>query len=156
MKHRIITVISLVALVLAGALYMRAWADTNGDASHSGLGRHGFEMRILKQLDLTDEQKAQVKSILSDERPTIQPLVQQLGATRRELRAATVNGQFDEATVRALAAKATQAMTDLIVEKARVQSKIYNVLTPEQQTKFNQLQERIIERMGHRHGHHGQ
>ena len=54
----------------------------------------------------------------------------------------TSNGQFNETQVRILANQKAQAMADLIVARERVQSKVFAVLTPEQQSKLNQMRER--------------
>ena len=60
---------------------------------------------------------------------------------RKQLDAATANGQFDEAQVRALAGQQAQTMTELIVEHKRVDAKIYSVLTQEQRARFEQFRQ---------------
>ena len=67
---------------------------------------------------------------------------------------ANVNGSFDENQARTFANKQTQLMTDLIVEKERMRSQVYAVLTPEQRQKALQLmqerQQRRQERMSNK------
>src|ERR1700682_2739313 len=100
--------------------------------------------RITRQLDLSDTQQTQVKSILEAERTKVAPLIAEAAKNRQQLRESTANGKFDEAQVRSLAERQAQAMTEMIVEKQRVKARIYNeVLTPEQRTKADQLLERM-------------
>ena len=60
------------------------------------------------------------------------------------------NGAFDEAKVRAAASQQSQTMTDLIVEKARIHSQLFQILTPEQKTKMTKLMDK--HGRGMRHG----
>lgn len=102
--------------------------------------RHG-KGKFLEKLGLTDAQKSQVSSIRDEERANIKPLVQKLREGRKELRELTKSGQFDEARVRAIAKAQADTITDLIVAKQRMRSKIYVVLTPEQRAKAEKMRE---------------
>jgi protein CpxP len=57
------------------------------------------------------------------------------------------NGTFDEAKVRALATQQSQTMIELAVQHARIKSEMLQVLTPDQKTKFAQLQAKHEQRM---------
>ncbi|MGE5205367.1 MAG: Spy/CpxP family protein refolding chaperone, partial [Chlamydiota bacterium] len=57
------------------------------------------------------------------------------------------NGQFDQAQVQAIANQQGQTLANLIVARQELQSKIYALLTPDQQAKFNQMQQRRLEHM---------
>jgi Spy/CpxP family protein refolding chaperone len=119
-----------------------------------GHGRDGGWMGVLprmtKELNLTDAQQAQIKSILQAERAKTQPMMQQLHKNEQAQNAA-VNGNFDEAKAQAFAAGQAQLMQNLIVEKQRTKAQIYSVLTPEQrdkaQTLMQQREQRRQERM---------
>jgi len=50
-------------------------------------------------------------------------------------------GQFDEAKVRTIAKGQTDIRTEMIVTKERMKSRMYAVLTPEQQAKAEKLRE---------------
>ena len=56
-------------------------------------------------------------------------------------------GPFDEAKVRAVATQQSQAMTELMVQKARIKSELVAVLTPDQKDKLAKLQARREARM---------
>ncbi len=111
-----------------------------GHWKHRHWGRHGHH-HLWKKLNLTDEQKKEMFSIRLEERAKMTPLVQKLKAGRDQL-CALPKGQFDEAKVRAIAKGQADIRTELIVEKQRMQSRIYAVLTPEQRTKVEQMREK--------------
>jgi Spy/CpxP family protein refolding chaperone len=107
---------------------------------HRHWGRHGHHHFLWKKLNLTDAQKKDMFSIKLEERARMKPLVQNLKAGRDQLRALP-KGQFDEAKVRAIAKGHADIITELIVERQRMQSRMYAVLTPEQRAKVEQLSE---------------
>jgi protein CpxP len=111
----------------------------------------GYEQHLLNYytdvLDLTDAQQAQMKSIMTKEKPTIQPLMDQLRQAHQQMRQFEQSGTFDEAKVRAVAAQQAQTMTDLIVEKARAKSEMMQVLTADQKAKLQKIESRRSERM---------
>jgi Spy/CpxP family protein refolding chaperone len=114
-------------------------------------GNHGGWMlkRMTKQLNLTDAQQTQIKGIMASEKTKIKPLMQQMRQNEQAQNANT-NGTFDENQTRAFAGKQAQIMTDLIVEKQRMRSEVFAVLTPEQRQKAQQLmQERQQRRQSH-------
>jgi Spy/CpxP family protein refolding chaperone len=98
--------------------------------------------RLARDLSLTDAQQSELKTFLDTERPTMDALRKKMDEQRKQLDAATANGQFDEAQVRALAGQQAQTMTDLIVEHKRIEAKIYNTLTGEQRARFEQFRQR--------------
>ena len=138
--------IILVAILMAVAagLATSAFAQHR----HMGFGRHNGWMlqHMTKQLDLTEAQQTQIKGIMADEKSKIKPLMQQL-RQNEQAENANITGTFDENQARAFANKQAQLMTDLIVEKERMRSQVYAVLTPEQRQKALQLMQ---ERQQHR------
>jgi Spy/CpxP family protein refolding chaperone len=112
------------------------WAhDQREHWKHHHRGHH-----LWKELNLTDAQKKEMFSIRLDERAKMKPLVQKLKEGREQLRALP-KGQFDEAKVRAIAKGQADIMAELIVERARMMSKMYAVLTPEQRAKAEKIHE---------------
>ena len=145
--HRKILIIPAILMALAAGLATSALAQRPG----KGFGHHGGWMRhMAKQLNLTDAQQTQIKGIMATEKTKIKPLMQQM-RQNQQAQDANINGTFDENQARAFAGKQAQIMTDLIVEKQRMRSQVYAVLTPEQRQKAQQLmqerQQRRQERM---------
>jgi Spy/CpxP family protein refolding chaperone len=128
--------IPVILMALAAGLATSALAQRPG----RGFGHHGGWMlkRMAKQLNLTDAQQTQIKGIMAGEKTKIKPLMQQLHQNQ-QTQNANINGTFDENQARAFAGKQAQIMTDLIVEKQRMRSGVYAVLTPEQRQKEQQL-----------------
>jgi protein CpxP len=120
-----------------------------------GLGPGGGYGFLLRHLDLTDQQKTDIKKILDTERSVMQPVMTQLRDNREALQKATENGQFDESTVTSLADKQGTLMAQVIVSRERVKSQIWQVLTPEQRDKAQQFHEQRAERGAWRMGRRG-
>ena len=64
---------------------------------------------------------------------------EQMAKTRYQIAQLALHGPFDESQVRPLASQQTQTMQDLIVQRARIESELIQVLTPDQKTKLSQL-----------------
>ena len=134
------------ALVLALAIAGVAL----GQGMHHGMG-HGSDFgRMLNYyadaLDLSSAQQDQIKQIWAKEKPSMEPLMQQMHQFHGQMSQLTDNGTFDEAKVRALATQQSQTFVEMAVQHARVKSEMMQVLTPEQRTKFAQLQAKHAER----------
>jgi Spy/CpxP family protein refolding chaperone len=127
---------TLMAAIAVSQTVKRAHMHGDGMFSEHMLGF------LPDYLNLTDAQQAQMKDILAKEKPTLQPLMQQMAQSHHDLRQLEESGAFDEAKVRALASQQAQTMTELIVQKARVHSEMLQVLTPDQKTKMSQLMDR--------------
>ena len=145
--HKKFLIIPAILMALAAGLATSALAQRPG----KGFGHHGGWMRhMAKQLNLTDAQQTQIKGIMATEKTKIKPLMQQM-RQNQQAQDANINGSFDENQARAFAGKQAQIMTDLIVEKQRMRSEVYAVLTAEQRQKAQQLmlerQQRRQERM---------
>lgn len=135
-----------LAAVVVGLMLVASAARSQAAPGAAGGEGFGFEHHLLNMmtdyLDLTDAQQAQVKQIMAAEKPTIQPLVQQLHQSEQQIRQIEESGAFDEAKVRALASQQSQTMSELIVEKAKIHSQIFNILTPDQKAKAQKLMAR--------------
>ncbi len=100
---------------------------------------------LSRALNLTDAQSAELKTFFEAQQSTFEAIHRRLEESHKQLEAATAEGRFDEAQVRALAAQQGQAHADMVVEHERCKAKVYGVLTPEQRAKLEELH----------HGHHG-
>ncbi|HEV7676117.1 MAG TPA: Spy/CpxP family protein refolding chaperone [Candidatus Angelobacter sp.] len=142
--HKKSIIFAAILMALAVGLATTAFGQHRG----MGFGRNNGWMlkHMAKQLNLTEAQKTQIKGIMAGEKSKIKPMMQQL-RQNEQAENANVSGTFDENQARAFANKQTQLMTDLIVEKERMRSQVYAVLTPEQRQKALQLMQ---ERQQHR------
>jgi protein CpxP len=135
--------IAAVAVLLGSVI---AKSQTAADAPppppvhHHGM--HGHMMRagfFPRALDLTDDQKTQMKAIVEKERPTMKPLFQQEHQLDQQLRQYS-EGAYDDAKVRALAAQKSQLEVELTVAHTRMHSQMYQLLTPDQQSKLKEIE----------------
>jgi len=136
-------------LVVAAAVMMAAAAIAQGMHGHGGPGADFH--RMLKQLDLTSDQHAQVKAIWEKEKPAMQPLMQQMRQNHEAMKALEAAGPYDEAKTRALATQNSQTMIELQVAHARIKSEIMQILTPDQKAKLAQIEASHAAHMG-QHG----
>jgi Spy/CpxP family protein refolding chaperone len=148
-KYFKILAITLALAVIAGV----AASQTVRRAQMYGRGLFGGPMMgfLVHKLDLTDAQQAQVKAIMAKEKPAVQPLVLQMFQGQAQLRQLAMSGAFDEGRARELATQQAQTMTELTVQRTRIESELYQVLTTEQKAKLNDLvnqhEQRFMERM---------
>jgi Spy/CpxP family protein refolding chaperone len=149
MKRKYVLWAMAAVVVLAGTAVLSGQVQQpRGKWGPGMMGHRGPLGFLARQLNLTDAQKAQIKAMWEAEKPTVQPLLQQLANGRKQMLSLTANGAFDQAKVSALANQQSQAIAQLIVEKEKLQSQIYSqVLTPEQRVKFGQLQQKRTARI---------
>ena len=152
MKTKTIIAVVAVILLIGGALVAARAHSINHGAGfrHSHGFNRGLAMLAWK-LDLTDAQRAQVKTIFNSEWPAVQPLLQQLAAEQNQMFAATTKGTFDEVKVKTIADQQSQAIARLLVEKERFISQVYtNVLNPDQRTKADAMRQEWEQRINQR------
>jgi protein CpxP len=101
----------------------------------------------LHQLNLTDDQKAQVKKIFEAEKPNLKPLVQQQFQSHQQMMQLITSGNFDQAKATALATQEAQSHIQMQVEHAKIASQIYQLLDSTQKTKVADIMAKHQERM---------
>lgn len=104
-------------------------------------GHRGGMNNIYSQLDLTEAQKQDVSTIMQQAKGSVDRQSRQaLRKTHLAERSALMNAeQFDEDKARAMINNHQQQMIEQHVEMLKVQHQMFQVLTPEQRTKFEQL-----------------
>jgi Spy/CpxP family protein refolding chaperone len=81
-----------LSITLAVALNIGGWMATPSlaaDGATPASPRGSNFQRIAEKLNLTEDQKAQIKTVLSGEKDTLMPLLGQLHDARKALRAAS-------------------------------------------------------------------
>jgi len=151
MKTKLLVIASVLALMVCGTA-MLAFAQgpgPEGMAGHHGMGGPGHGMGFMaRELNLTDPQKEQVKTIMKANHANMKPVMQQLEQNRQALLAATANGAYDPAKIQLLANQKAQLAAAMTVQHEALQHQIYTqVLTPEQQAKAEQLRTQEINRI---------
>ena len=137
---------ALFSLVLLAGSALAQNATPTHAFRRGGFGGGPMFGMFLHQLDLTDAQKAQVKQIMTQERPTLKPLMQQMAQGQVKLRQLELSGNFSEEQARTIATQQSQNMTELMVQRARIENELIQILTPDQKTKLAQLEQRHASR----------
>jgi Spy/CpxP family protein refolding chaperone len=136
----------LLAVALGGAI---AVSQNIRKAHYRGEGFMGGRMLefFADYLDLTDAQQAQAKEIMAKDKPALQPLLRQRIQAEKQLRELAMNGNFDDSKVRDIANQQAQVLTELTVQKTRIESELFQLLTPDQKTKLNHFMDKREQRM---------
>lgn len=103
-----------------------------------GMDHHMMEF-YAKYLDVTDAQKAQMKDVLHKERATMKPLMQQMHLLEQQLKQYE-EGTYDEAKVQGLVAQQAQTLVQVKVQETRIHNELFQMLTPDQQTKLKEFE----------------
>ena len=139
-RFRLLIAAMAVLLVSAIAKSQTADAPPPPPMHGHGYGMEGHQMGFFsKALNLTDEQKAQMKTIMQKEHPAMKPLMQQQRQIDLQLRQ-YVEGTFDPAKVQALAAQKAQLQVQVTVAETRIHNELYQLLTTDQRTQLKEME----------------
>lgn len=138
MKNKFLLLSLVCGLAFSGFALTRATAAEKSDSP-----RGKILERISQQLELTADQRSQIKSILGDQQAELKPLVAALAEARKGLREAIHAKDATEGAVRAAASKVGSAEADLAVERMKIFAKISPVLTDEQRAKMAEMESRL-------------
>ena len=137
-KARVITLVAAAGLIAVALTTVSAQGQGPG---HRGMGPGGFgpgPLPMLGRLDLTDAQRDQVKSILSEK--SGQSNRQALDTLQRDLTTAIMADQPDLAKIEQLKSSISEAQTAALNDRVDLQLRIaQQVLTPEQRQKAREL-----------------
>lgn len=140
-------------LVALGAVFLASlMVLANPAAAHggSGGGRGGGKLfassfqiaYIARHLDMTEEQKAQLRAVLDTARPEADRLADAMVSNRHAMKAFRESETFSEAEIRAIADQQGKLVADMMVLHAQVHSQISKILTPEQLDRFEKMHKR--------------
>ena len=138
MSRRIRTlVLSAMVIVVAGGAV--AFAQGPGPRGPRGGGPGIGRGLPLREIELTDAQREQVRQLTQQQRESSRALFERAQAARVAQRQAMDATPFNEPAVRAAMAAMAEVEADLAVQEARLQSEIYGLLTPDQQERLQKI-----------------
>ena len=117
--------------------------------ARGGRARGGRAMALLppvRQLDLSDEQREQVRAAVGASRDAAREGARAMRATRRDLAEAVTAEVMDEDRIRSLATDLGRLEGDAAVERARLYAAVWGLLTPEQQARAAEIRTERRER----------
>ena len=94
---------------------------------------------LVRYLSLTPSQVEAIQQVMMREQHSLEPLMTALRTAREKL-LAIGSERVNEKQVKALADTEASLLARLIVANARMQSRIYKILSPEQQKKLSELE----------------
>lgn len=151
---RIRLLVAALAVMLGAAIAKSQTADSAPPPPppmHGpGFGMEGHGMGFFaKYLDVSDTQRAQMKAVMQKEHATLKPLMQQLHQMDQQLKQYE-EGAYDEAKVQALVTQQAQTLVQVKVQETRIHNELFQLLTPDQQTKMKQFEANREARMQQR------
>jgi len=152
---KILTIIAVTGLTATMAQNSKAYDDSNhpcqmqrGDGSHSHMQKKRFNRnsnkrlnRMLRTLNLSDEQKTQLRDIRQSARQANRTKRQEAKGLASLKKFISVDG-FDKSGFTVLAESKSR---DMIGTRADMLEKVINILTPEQRIE-------LVEKLGKRRG----
>ncbi len=126
--------------------------QTNGNQQmmqhHKGKGMDSHRGSMFSGLNLTTQQREQMRDIMQQQRNSV-PRMEQ--ADRQAMHQVLTAENFDEAKAKELIDASTKAHAERALQRIKAQNKMYNLLTPEQKTQFNAQHQQRMEKMNQRH-----
>jgi protein CpxP len=106
----------------------------------------------LRELDLSEAQRTQVRSIMESHAAAQREIGDRLRAAHQALEAAVTAETMDEAAIRARSADLAAVQADAAVLRARIHQEIFSILTAEQQARARELRAQAEARLQERAG----
>jgi Spy/CpxP family protein refolding chaperone len=158
--------IGMAAAIASMALVPLAAQNGSAGTGHSrqafggAMGRGGFGPpgggvvleRLDRELSFTDAQKTQIQTLLTDERAALKATFAAVMQAQQALDAAILQSPADGALLQARVNDVATIHAQLQLARAQVESKIFQLLTADQQQKAQQLVAQMESRRSDRSG----
>jgi protein CpxP len=152
-----VAAIVAAVLVTSAAVVMTAQGPERPQGPSAGMrrgpggpGAGGFGLPGLRQLDLSDAQKEQIRNIQQSHRDEVRQAAERTRTAERELTLAADAGVVDEGNIRAKANAFAAAVAESTILRAKINAEVFNLLTAEQQQKVKEFREQGEQRMKNR------
>jgi protein CpxP len=148
---RTLSTIAVAAIVVTTAVSVGAGQPPAGRGTGMGPGRGpGGPLPILRQLNLTEAQREQIKTLTDQQRAQSreQTAGHPFAELQRDLRAAIFADAPDMAQIDQLRASIAEAEAAMLAARVDLQMKIAQILTPEQRKQARELSDRRPGRAG--------
>ncbi len=146
-KAKIVLWVAVPVVSLAGTALWAAGA-TDGPGGRPGLcgplarlvrGNIGRFMTLQSELNVTGEQRGQIRAIFQSHRSEIAPVVQKIVEKRRALRTAVLADNPNDQAIRTAASELGQAIADAAVLASKVAGEVRPILTQEQRDRIHRF-----------------
>lgn len=157
MRNKLVMMSVIPALFLAAPVM----ADKHNGCDKGG--KHGEMAKkykrgdglppMLRGIELTDAQKAEIKSLVEAQRADKKDRMETHWQTHKQLAKLSFADELDQAKLDALVADAAEAHVQRLTDKANLNNAIFNVLTAEQQQQLVQKMAEFEQKMQDRKTH---
>lgn len=135
----------IIAGIMAGAMGVAGITHASGygdrdRCEHKGEYRSGMK-HVMKELDLTKEQRESLREIKKESREQMKNNREQMREIRKQLHEEASSEKYDASKVREIADKKAKLMSDMLVKKMESMQRIRKELTPEQRKEFDEMKE---------------
>ena len=143
-------------LLFGGLSYANSDASSNDRKCHDKQeqrgwfgkhkGHHGGPLaevkRLMKKLDLSDDQREEVRTIIQNAKPEFKENMMAMRDNQHQLHSQIKTDHFDQADVEATANAQAELTKEIVILSAQVHSDIFQILTPEQRDKVQKVIEK--------------
>jgi protein CpxP len=161
-RYKTLAIATLSAIALAASIAVAQSVSTGQDngqgarpewrgrgrGERNGHGWGGMHGGAFRQLNLTDDQKAKMKTIRESFAERNKPLREELRAKRQELRQASEGGTFNEALATQKLTEMASLEAKLMGEQFKMHQETLSVLTAEQKAQLEQSKAQFKARRG--------
>lgn len=139
MRSRHIVAALLAATLAVTAPLLAQAGGRQGRGPHGFAGGAGMLLHMGDKLNLTEQQRTQIKAIVDQAQTDVQPLRDQLRAEHQAVMNSKDPGTFDEAAFRAEFEKQQPIRENIAVIEGRARAQAFTVLTQQQRDQLKQL-----------------
>ena len=132
-------VAALLVVLLVAASVSEAQRRGRGGRGGFGGGRPAAALLPLRQLELSEEQREQVRAAVAESREAGRDTARAIRDARRGIGEAVAAEAVDEERIRALAADLGRLQGDAAVGRANLRAALWRLLTPEQQARSAEI-----------------
>ena len=154
-RTRVLAIAALMAGALAAGTALAQVPDREGGRRGPG-GLNTLQPDgglPLRALNLTEAQQQQIQTLIQQRSEGQREVASRLREALEARRKATEAIPFDEPAIRSTTQTLVDAQTELAVQRAKLRSDIFALLTPEQQAQAVKLGEERAARQSHRRDH---
>ena len=160
-KKLLLTSLIVAAMGLGNTAYAEQYYGGNDGYGGHQQGKHfggkrvkSVERRVermAKYLNLSATQKQQVKSLMEANKATMQPLREQMRSLHQSLRQLDPASSSFLSQLNSLADQQADLARRMTVARGQNRQQIFNLLTPDQQTKMKNMKDRRMQKRMQRH-----
>ena len=155
MKHKKLIIgstlgVGLLALSTVTILQASPVGSCEPGARHamfqSEHGRHAGPMKMLRKLDLTEEQQDKVFELMHEQKPIMRDKMKEMRQARQSIHDAVMSEAYDAKQINQLADKQGKMVAEMIKMRTNNFNQIYSLLTPEQKIKAKEMRGKFEQR----------